>query len=266
MTQMNPFYFGVHERQLLGLYEAAQGSKATRAVVLCHPWAAEYIHAYRAMRQLAKMLTVNGVHTLRFDYFGTGDSFGDMTAGDLSGWETDIQSAIEELKDITGAAQVSLVGVRLGATLAAKVAVRVGAVVKSLVLWDPVVSGVEYLTELHYAAQTGWLLRKSAVARPADQGGGHEIMGFPLTESLAARIRRIDLAALAPALPHRTLVVVSQPVRSHVTLQRVLDQRQTPLAIEHIDSPPAWVEWPLYHPRAGTLPVKILQRIVEWMA
>lgn len=69
---MNPFYFGARERQLLGIYEAA-GAASNRAVVVCHPWGSEYIHAYRAMRRLTKMLTARGIHTLRFDYFGTGD-------------------------------------------------------------------------------------------------------------------------------------------------------------------------------------------------
>jgi uncharacterized protein len=263
---MNPFYFGTHERRLFGIYEAARHSNAGRAIVLCHPWGAEYIHAYRAMRQLAKMLTANGIHTLRFDYFGTGDSAGDTTAGDLSGWETDIQSAIEELKDTTGAARVSLVGLRLGATLAANVATRLGAEVSSLVLWDPVVSGAEYLSELHRAARTGWLLPKPAAVRPADQGGGREILGFPLTESVAATLRQIDLAALAPALPHQTLVVVSLPLGSHTSLQSALNQRQAPLSIERIKSPLGWIEWPTHHPMAGTVPVKVLKRIVEWLA
>jgi pimeloyl-ACP methyl ester carboxylesterase len=263
---MNPFYFGTQDRRLFGLYEAARSAKASRAVLLCHPWGNEYIHAYRAMRQLAKMLTVNGIHTLRFDYFGTGESAGDTTAGDLGGWETDIRSAIEELKDTTGVTRVSLVGLRLGAALAANVAVQAGTEVNSLVLWDPVVSGVEYLTEVHHAARRGWLLTKGAVARPANQGGGHEIMGFPLTEAGAASIRRIDLAALAPALPERTLMVVSTPLDSHERLQRALEQRRAPLAIERIDSLPGWIEWPIYHPLAGTVPVKVLQRIVEWLA
>ena len=111
---MNAYYFGTRERRLFGVYEAARGSLASRSVVLCHPWGDEYIHAYRAMRQLSKMLSANGFHTLRFDYFGTGDSDGDTTVGELSGWETDIQSAIKELKDTTNATQVSLVGLRSG--------------------------------------------------------------------------------------------------------------------------------------------------------
>jgi uncharacterized protein len=265
---MNPFYFGSRERRLLGIYEAPRHSKAGgRAVVLCHPWGAEYIHAYRSMRQLAKMLTSNGVHTFRFDYFGTGDSAGDTTACDLDGWETDIQSAIEELKDTIGTRQVSLVGLRLGATLAANVAMRVDADINSLVLWDPVVSGPEYLAEVHCAAaRKGWLLRRSPPARPADQGGGYEINGFPLTETVAGQVKRIDLVAQTSALPHRTLVVASQKVGSHSCFQRALDQRPARIAIEHIDSAPGWIEWPMYHPLAGTVPVKVLQRIVEWLA
>lgn len=263
---MNPFYFGTDERRLFGVYEAARPTTARHAVVLCHPWGTEYIHAYRAMRQLAKMLTAKGIHTLRFDYFGTGDSGGDTTACDLLGWETDVQSAIEELKDTAGTTVISLIGLRLGAALAASVAVRLGAEVDSLVLWDPVVSGTEHLAELHDAARTGWLAPRPAMARPAGEGGGHEIMGFPLAEAMATAFRRIDLEALAPALPDRTLIVASQLVGSHAGLQRALDRRQVPLAIERVVSPPGWIEWPLGHPLAGTVPVKVLQRIVEWLA
>jgi pimeloyl-ACP methyl ester carboxylesterase len=261
---LNCFYFGDHDRRLLGIYEPARHGKAKRAVVLCHPWGAEYIHGYRAMRQLAKMLAADGIHTLRFDYFGTGDSAGRTTAGDVSGWQTDIQSAIEELKDTTGAPKVSLVGLRLGATLAANVAAQAGSAVHSLVLWDPVVSGAEYLAELYHASRRGWLRLKSPATLSAEEGGGHEIMGFPLTESMAKDVRLLDLAALAPALPQRTLVVVSHRVASLGRLRRALDHRPTPLAIEDFDSPPGWVEWPMHHPLAGTVPVKILQRIVEW--
>lgn len=263
---MNPYYFGTHDRRLFGIYEAAQRSSTSHGVVLCHPWGAEYIHAYRAMRQLAKMLTANGVHTLRFDYFATGDSDGDTETGGLDAWQSDIRAAIKELKDTTEVARVSLVGLRLGATLAAEVAVRMGAEVASLVLWDPVVSGVEYLTEIQRAARTAWWRPRSAMARPDHQGQAYEIMGFPMTGPVATALERIDLEVLAPALPHRTLVVVSQPLGSHVSFQHALDQRQAPLAMEHIDSPPGWIEWPVDHPLAGTVPVKVLQRIVAWLA
>ena len=70
-------------------------------MVLCYPWGSEYIHAHRALRQLATRLSMAGFHTLRFDYFGTGDSAGEMEDADLGVWEDDIETAIEELKKDT---------------------------------------------------------------------------------------------------------------------------------------------------------------------
>lgn len=262
--QMNPYYFGTRERRLFGVYEAAQRSLTSRGVVLCHPWGAEYIYAYRAMRQLSRMLSANGFHTLRFDYFGTGDSDGETMVGELGGWEMDIQSAIKELRDTADATQVSLVGLRLGATLAANVAVGAPAEVDSLVLWDPVVSGTEYLAELTQAPRSGWFGREAN--RSARKAPAREIKGFPLTETMGAALGRVDLAGLASALPTRSLVVTSQPLPSHDRFRQALQQRSSPIVLEHIDGPLGWVEWPVDHPQAGTIPVKVLQRIVEWLA
>jgi uncharacterized protein len=263
---MIPFYFGSDERRLFGIYEAPRRAPTRHAAVLCHPWGPEYIHAYRAMRQLAKMLTAKGIHTLRFDYYGTGDSAGDTVAAEMDGWEADIQSAIEELRDTADTPRVSLVGLRLGAALAAKVAVRTDVAIESLVLWDPVANGAEYLAELHQGARFGRSGGKRAATRPANDGGGHEIMGFPLTDPMTTAMKAIDLAGLAPELPERTLIVASQPAMSHTPFQYALERRPSgALAIEHVASEPGWVEWPIGHPMAGTVPVKVLQKIVEWL-
>ena len=96
---MTPFYFGDRRRRLFGIYEpAVLKSVGKRAAVLCYPWGAEYVHAHRTMRQLAVRLSAAGIDTLRFDFFGTGDSAGEMVDADLAGWETDIELAIEELR------------------------------------------------------------------------------------------------------------------------------------------------------------------------
>lgn len=263
---MNPFYFGTDDRRLFGIYEAPRRSSRRRAVLLCHPWGAEYIHAYRAMRQLAKMLSADGNHVLRFDYYGTGDSAGDMTETDLDGWQADIRTAIEELCDTAETSKVSLVGLRLGGALAAQAAVAPGLSPESLVLWDPVALGTQYLHELHRAASAGWWRRRRPIARPTEHGGGHEIMGFPLTERMAASVTGITLNDLANDFPERTLLISSRLEPWHGDLEHVLAQR--PIGgpvVERIDSPPAWVEWPIGHPLAGTVPSKVLQRIVEWI-
>ena len=90
--------------------------------MLCYPWGQEYLRAHRSMRLLADMIAARGCDVLRFDYSGTGDSGGDATTASFVEWESDIETAIDELKDMAGVSRVSLVGLRLGATLAARVA------------------------------------------------------------------------------------------------------------------------------------------------
>jgi alpha/beta superfamily hydrolase len=134
---MTPFYFGASDQRLYGVYEAAHNRNARdQAVVLCNPVGNEHIHAHRTMRSLSTQLSKAGIHVLRFDYFGTGDSSGEVCEGDPQRWCDDIRSAALELREMTGAARMSLVGLRFGANLAARVAADLPNVV-SLVLWDP---------------------------------------------------------------------------------------------------------------------------------
>jgi alpha/beta superfamily hydrolase len=135
---MTPFYFGSADRRLFGVYDPAHKiGGATRAAVVCYPSGDEQIHAYRTLRQLAARMSQAGIHVLRFDYYGTGDSSGETGEGDIASWCDDIKTAIAELKDMTGATRVSLVGLRLGANLAARVAAKRPAEIDNLVLWEP---------------------------------------------------------------------------------------------------------------------------------
>jgi pimeloyl-ACP methyl ester carboxylesterase len=257
---MMPLYFGTAQRRLFGIYSPPLGAAAAgRAAVLCYPWGQEYLRIHRSLRQLAGMLCTGGYHVLRFDYFGTGDSSGDMLETDLKGWEQDIETAMEELKDTSGVRRLTLVGVRLGATLAARVAARHVGEVEALVLWDPVVRGAEYLDEL--------LGAHSGPSEPPPEeliaGEPHEIHGFPLTNSVQAEIREIDLTTLVPALPARTRVMVSAPLPSHGALQEQLRRRGGEAAMEQVDDGLAvWLEQDV---GAGAVPARVLEAIAGWL-
>jgi uncharacterized protein len=261
---MTPLFFGTGARRLFGIYEPGRsGSRAPRAAVLCYPWGQEYIRAHRSMRRLANMLAATGRDALRFDYFGTGDSAGDMIDADLAGWESDIETAMDEVKDTSGAPRVALLGLRLGGALAARVAVKRQKDVEALVLWDPVISGRQYLQELH-SMETSIALTPPA-QRPSESGGGHEILGFPLTTAMAAEIEALDLLSIVPGLPNRTLTIGSRPSLSYDDLASALRQRpDNPPVIENILYPPAWLED--RDTGAGAIPVKALQRIIQWLA
>jgi exosortase A-associated hydrolase 2 len=261
---MTPMFFGSGARRLFGIYQPGQsGSRAPRAAVLCHPWGQEYIRAHRSMRQLAKMLAATGRDTLRFDYYGTGDSAGEMVEADLAGWESDIEAAIDEVRDTSGAPRVTLVGLRLGGALAARVAAKQPRNVEALVLWDPVISGRQYLQELHTMEATDTLT--APVQRASESGGGHEILGFRLTKTMAAEIEAVDLLSLVAGLPTRTLTLASRRSPSLDDLASTLQSRSdNPLAVEQMSCPPAWLED--RDTGAGAVPVPVLQRMIQWLA
>ena len=58
---------------------------------------------------------------LRFDYSSTGDSGGAGTDASIAAWLEDVDWAIDELMDNAGVDEISVVGLRFGAALAALV-------------------------------------------------------------------------------------------------------------------------------------------------
>ena len=262
---MNPFFFGAGQSRLFGVYEPPCADRqGVRAALLCYPWGAEYLYAHRAMRQLARRLTAAGFHTLRFDYFGTGDSAGDAHDGDLTIWQANVESAMDELKDITGAGRVTLVGLRLGAALAAMVAAQRPDDVEALVLWDPIVCGKEYLEHLEIVSKSNNRSGGSSRSLPIFQNGECEIDGFVLTPKLISQLTALNIEKLLNSLELSAFVLYCEPVSSSAGARERLAQRaRAPVAIEHIADVEPWIERPM---DSGAIPVKALERIVEWLA
>jgi uncharacterized protein len=190
-----PLYFGTSSARLFGVYHPAQAAPVrTCGVVLCPPGGHEYIRAHRALRQVAMSLSAAGFHVFRFDYFGSGDSAGEADEAGVRRWVADIRAAIEELKDTAGVPRVSLVGLRLGATLAAQVA-EDRTDIDTLLLWDPVTSGRRYLRDLR-RLQRRWLHDRPGSRLFAFSPRVTEVIGFPVTSTMRAELVQLDLRAL----------------------------------------------------------------------
>ena len=251
---MNPFFFGSSKEPLYGVYHPprAHTSRPT-AVVLCYPLWQEYMRAHRAFRQLAMLLSKAGFPVLRFDYFGTGDSAGESDAGDVSRWTHDISTAIDELKDTAGVSKVSLVGLRVGASLAASVA-TVRKDLDRIILWDPVVGGKAYV-------------EKMVVTEQAD-GGEHRdetlgtigIKGFPLTSRMRDGLEGIDLQRLSTPASGRMIMTVSSERPEFVAFRDALTGRRVAMTYRHIPSAGNWDEIDRFG--SALLPQSIIQGIV----
>jgi pimeloyl-ACP methyl ester carboxylesterase len=139
------FWFGPQERPLFARLRLPEGGLARGGVVLCPPFGFESWRAGRAYGVLSGQLAAEGFAVLHFDYDGTGDSSGtDDGPERVEAWQHSITEAVATMRQ-SGARHVSLVGLRLGATLAASASAACQP--DALVLWDPCESGRSYLRE-----------------------------------------------------------------------------------------------------------------------
>lgn len=211
-----PRCFGPPARRLFGIYHPpAEGSAGRPAVVLCNPFGQEAIRAQRMMRVLGERLARNGHAVLRFDYFGTGDSLGDDIEGELDGWGLDVMEADRELRAVSGAAQTTWIGMRLGATIALQATAHGPPVLGRLVLWDAVFDGASYLEHLRQRHVATLDAAFDLPSRPSytEQATRHldrfrqEAMGFAVSVVL-----RRQLIALRPSdvrWPARPLSIIA---------------------------------------------------------
>ena len=217
---MQPFFFGAKGKELFGIHHPPRGAPKKVGIVLCHPAPQLYMHAHFAIRKLATMLARAGHPVLRFDYFGTGDSAGDSIDGTLDQWRADIRTAVDELRDVSGVSKVSLVGMGLGATLAAQL-VDGGLSVHDLVLWDPVVDGRGYLGNLCVLRDRLFAMDPS---RRTEEERRTELLGFPLTDAMRASIEQLDLLQLAKLQTKRTSLIVSETTPQYQALRLHLER------------------------------------------
>lgn len=191
-----PLFFGDATSQLFGVYHPPVGRPRQRAVVICNPLGQEHMRAHRCLRQIAIRLSQEGAHVFRFDYFGTGDSAGSLADARLETWLHNIDQAVEELKAMSMSRRVSLLGLRLGATLAV-LAARQRSDVDSLLLWDPVVRGDEYFESLRRVHQDMLAdLDRFPVERSIDECQEHELLGFHFPDGLVADIQSLALTSI----------------------------------------------------------------------
>ncbi len=140
-----PFFFPDPTNRLFGVFHEAEGAPRL-PMVFCHPFGEEKLWTHRVFVTFARALARRGHPVLRFDHRGNGDSSGAFADSSISTALEDIAVAVETIRSRTPAPAVGLLGLRLGATLAAAAGRRARR--SCLVLWSPIVEGARYVQDL----------------------------------------------------------------------------------------------------------------------
>lgn len=200
---MPSVFFGPSAQQLYGVLESPGARPRRTGVLLLYPGVQEYMRAHWAFRSLASALAVRGFPVLRFDYRGTGNSSGEPEDATFESCVDDARIAGEELRDAERVDDVTVIGMRFGAAVGLHVGVKL-PFVRRILLWNPIVSGAEYLDELEQMDRALRLQLLHPLRRPDG-----ELAGYAFPADVRRSIERIDLrVASAGQAPRRVELFV----------------------------------------------------------
>lgn len=187
MTQ--PFFFGRAQRTLFGMLHAATGPQRG-AMLVCAPLLQDGIRSQRALWLLAEALAAAGVDTLRFDWFGSGDSAGEGSDLQFDGLLDDLQVARSRLRAASPATRTRLFALR-SAALPLIAQAAAGTEPVDLVLWDPLLAGRDVVTDWQQQHRQ----QLFAAGRYPDGGAAaeeDELLGFDVSTALLEPMSTID--------------------------------------------------------------------------
>lgn len=246
------FYFESGGSSLFAWLHRPAGALAEHGVLICPPLGHEQVHSHRALRHLAERMAAQGFAVMRFDYHSTGDS--DGTENDpqrLATWQANVSDAVDWMRREGCCRKVSLVGLRMGAALAALYAEQ--HEVESLVLWAPIVKGRRYVRELTALSQTAQLTA-------GNESAGIEAMGFVYPNELADELAQIDL--LAHSVRCQQVLIASNAnaagdlaLLEHLTKQGVSAESMALSGFEGM----------MAEPHDTQVPDEALRSIVDWI-
>lgn len=244
------------DRYLFAWHHAPRpGKRRGAAVVLCAPLGSEYICVYRVWRVLAERLAENGFDVLRFDYEGTGESSGALEEpGRVEAWSGNIARISAEARKLARSADVALIGLRIGATLAFQAAAEM-ADVDRLVLWAPFRSGRAYVRELKAFSRLCW---KDYIAT---EGPDILAAGYVLPGAVADAIERVNLDNIAVRPAARVLILD----RDDRAFESAIGARFEALGSSVDRARPAGTAAMLEQPWMADVPHDALDAILSWL-
>jgi len=243
-----------------GCFGVLHPAEGPRGVLICSTLGDEALNVYRPLVFLAERFAASGSPALRLEYYGTGDSGGeDGEPGRFQAWLAGIAAGVRWLRETCGVGSVTLVGVRIGAALAARAACEIDDV-EALVLLSPVPNGRRFLRELILRARTIaeiWQLESRI-----EDGTWFEAHGLRLDQPTREALDRLDVAKLPRCPAPRALVLDQRGSPAGEGVAERLRRLGTEVVCEGADELDAM----LRDPYENAVPHDAFARVVAWHA
>ncbi len=188
---------------LLSYFPATVATTQRRDVIFLPPFAEKMNKARRMMTLQARSLAAAGIGALLIDLYGTGDSQGDFADARWEIWRKDVSVAMDWLRQ-QGSQSISCIGLRMGALLAMDLAQQNPLALEKVILWQPVLSGKNLLTQFLRLRITASNMESGKQKETVDSlrarlasGESVEVAGYELTPELVASLDSVELAPLA---------------------------------------------------------------------
>ncbi len=212
-------------------------------VLVAPPFGDEMNKSRKMVTDLAAALAGRGIATLVVDPYGTGDSEGEFRDADWTDWVEDLRAGVA-WATAGGLRLHGLLGIRLGALLAAAIAAGLPQPVARTVFWQPQVDGQRFVTQFLRLRVAASLMedRKETVGglRERSRGGETlEVAGYELSPVLLAQLDMLRLDPEAAALLGRLTwleVVRAAGDGLPATAQPVVESLRTRLAAVQADT------------------------------
>lgn len=210
-----------------------EGCHPAWGLVFCDPFAEEKKCAHRVLVEAARLFCRADIGSLRFDYRGTGDSPGEFAEATPDLWVQDIVAACAHLRECMNVKAVGLLGLRLGASLALQ-ALQSHDCADFIVLWEPVISGKQYLAQnlrrsLIKSMMTDEQKFDAEAVASSRAQDCFDFDGYLISSQMQWQIDAIDLRENVEAFHGPSLVVNigtrEQPAEPYVTLAETLGGR-----------------------------------------
>jgi exosortase A-associated hydrolase 2 len=256
-----PLYFDRDSIRLFGVLHEPDGASGGTPLVFCHPFGEEKLWAHRVFVTFARELARRGHTVLRFDCAGNGDSAEAFAASSLASCIADIHAAVGWLRARTQAPRVTLLGLRLGASLAWRAAAS-RPDIEALVMWAPIVDGRRYLQEvlrinltMQMAVYGEVRQDREALSEVLRGGGTVNVEGYEISSTMAEQLDAMNLTDEAvPRVDRALLLHIEKTGRQGPPpdLQR-LGERLPAALLDTVQEEPFWKEIQQFYDRAPRL-------------